>query len=326
MAAGIDGDYTGFLSGNKDLLFETFLYAKALQSGQDGLFLDYLAETYRNGEDFYFPEVSTKGEYQNNAEYRRYPLLAAKTEEAVRAVNAERMEKAVDAYIKHLAKENAHPGDLEDIVLPPGVTRERLAEEIKNDPELQKRFDYRPLKYESLASDGCMMMAAMYGAEALSGLDLSAPGTNRMLKEAGLYANDSDLSSRLLGRVMELLTKGEYRFDLLDLGGPSPNVELLKALSDSPDSYLAHLRIKREGGGAAYHSEMLSSLDWNVYYLPGSDPGVRGVRTANPWQGNGYTGRTYRTMDEIARWDIYKAEPTWRYYFNRRSDWGIARN
>ena len=147
-----------------------------------------------------------------------------------------------------------------------------------------------------------------------------------MLREAGLYAGDSDLSARLLAKAMELLTGGEYVFELLDFGGASPGTELLRTLSESPDTYLAHLRIKRGGMGDAYHSEMLSAVDWETYYLPGSAPGARGVHTANPWRGNGYTGRTYRSMGEIARWDIYRAEPTWRYYFNRNSDWGIARN
>lgn len=326
MAAGIDGDYAGFLQGNRDLLFETFLYAKTRETGGEDLFLNYLAETYRNGEDYYFPEVSTGGEYQNREDYTRYPLLASRTEEAVRAFNSERMDGAVTAYMKHLAKESGHSGGMEDFILSYGMSRELLAAELESDPELQKRFEYRPLRYESLASDGCMMMAAMYGAETLSGMDLSAPEVNAILREAGLYTGDSDLSAHLLGRVMEVLTKGEYSFELLNLGGTSPDTGLLKELSESPDTYLAHLRIKRNGSGSAYHSEMLSSLDWDTYFLPGSAPGLRGVHTANPWRGNGYTGNTYRTAGEIARWDIYRAEPTWRYYFNRSSDWGLARN
>jgi len=110
------------------------------------------------------------------------------------------------------------------------------------------------------------------------------------------------------------LTGGEFRLELQTLKDGRPGAELLRAMEGAPETFLVHLRIGDEKDRKAYHSEALSSIDWGPGAATGDFSEIRGVHTANPWKGNNYTGRTWRSPGEIARWDIYKVVPNWTHY------------
>jgi hypothetical protein len=314
MGRKLDEDYGGFFQSNVDLAFESFLHQKAQEDGDGDLFQSYLRDTYEDSEDFYWPQVVTGGKNQNQEAYRTVPLLGSKTQEETVSLNAQNLASSVANLKEKIAKDAEV---MKTYSIPKNYDDAVLEAAINQNSKLQKEVKYKKLEYESLYLHGCMLLSAVYGAQTASGKTYDLEAANALIKDSGLFLNQADLSKELLSDVMSSLTDGDYKFELLSLPDGQPSKALLKELADSSSMYLAHLRIKREGAKDAYHSEMLSSLEWK-----GSDVTVH---TANPWKGSSYTGNTNRTMGEIARWDIYRVRPTWQYWSRNFHAKGIGR-
>lgn len=313
MSNKVDADYTGFLAKNQDFAFDSYLYGKSKELGDDQLFDTYLQEAFKNDADYYWPVTSTNGKHQSNPAYKSIPLLNAKSKEVVDQINQQRLAKSVEAYKTFLARREGYSGELSKFTPKNSKSDVELAKAIEGNEGLQQDFGYSKMPFESLYAYGCMLTSAVYGADAASGKSHDIADANKKAKEMGLYLGESDLSKELLGKLMGALTDGMYRFDLVSLPNGKPSQEMLQAIASSPEMYLAHLRIKKNGNGNAYHSELLSQLDWQQSYSA-HQSSATGVFTANPWAGGGYTANTYRKMNEIARWDVYKVTPTWKYY------------
>ena len=314
MAAKIDGERPGFLASSPHLEFELHLHGEASRQGREELFLEYLRDAYRNDEDFYLPLVVTGGEYQNSPGHVNVPLLGEMTREEVARENRRRTEDAAARFLQDEAKSNGYAGDEEGYLASLGVSREKFLDGAEKEKDFIAKFKPAELQYVSLASSGCMLTAAMYCAETITGRNLSLPEVNRAVRDAGLFLNDSDLSPGKLAEVVRYLTGGEFRLELQTLKDGRPGAELLRAMEGAPETFLVHLRIGDEKDRKAYHSEALSSIDWGPGAATGDFSEIRGVHTANPWKGNNYTGRTWRSPGEIARWDIYKVVPNWTHY------------
>jgi hypothetical protein len=146
-------------------------------------------------------------------------------------------------------------------------------------------------------------MSTKYGLEAITGKKFDTIWMNEYITKNKLYLNESDLSNEKMAEIMTSLTGGQYNVKLVETGSPDPariyNYEQLN------DMYLAHIRIKKDGTGDGYHSVMVSGIDY-AYDNSGNITGINSVNVANPWSGSSFTGKTSYTMDQIARWDIFK--------------------
>jgi hypothetical protein len=316
MGDRINQDYEWFYALNADLAFESYLFAETNKTGNGGVFTDYLRETYMNDEDYYWKWANTNGDFQNMDKYRNMPLLNAKSRDQVDALNEQNLEEALEAYKKDLADKEGYTGDLSSFVTADGLTGEDLAEKFSGSLELQKQFGYTEMKFESVYMVGCMFMSAVYGAEAVTGRDFDAGEVNGLLKDNNMYLNESDLSKEMMAEIMTFLSNGNFTVNLVFSG--IPNTAQMLAFRDSEDMYLSHIRVKKNGTGAAYHSEMVADLDYSYNKL-GRITGIRAVQTANPWNGDGnvnFSAKTALTMDQIARWDVFIAMPTLQYYKN----------
>ena len=112
------------------------------------------------------------------------------------------------------------------------------------------------------------------------------------------------LSNEVMADIMTRATQGQYIFNLLQTG--SPDATELWGMDQSKDRYVAHIRIKQNGTGDGYHSAMVSGIEYS-YDDKGNVTGIKSVNVANPWNGGSkLTGKTSYTMDQIARWDIFK--------------------
>jgi hypothetical protein len=120
----------------------------------------------------------------------------------------------------------------------------------------------------------------------------------------------------MMAKIMTFLSNGNFTVSLAFTGTPA--TDRLLAFQNSEDMYLSHVRVKKNGTGAAYHSEMVADIDY-AYDKRGRITGVREVQTANPWNGDGnasFSAKTALTMDQIARWDVFRVMPTLQYYKN----------
>ncbi|MDR0585211.1 MAG: hypothetical protein LBG57_12835 [Treponema sp.] len=324
MGDRINQDYQWFYDINVDFAFESFLFEAAKQTGNADLFNDYLQFAYENGEDYFWQWTSTGNEYQNMDAYRSIPLFNAKSEERVKEINGEKFEAAFAAYKADLAQKEGYTGAIEDFVSKDGKTDSDLRRELQDNKDIWKKFGYEPLKFESIYLAGCMFMSTKYGAEAITGKKFDTLWLNEYIKENGLIhkGTESDLSNELMARIMNLLGEGAYTVSLEQTG--LPDAKQLWDLGRSNIKYLAHVRIKKEGTGSAYHSAMVSGIDY-TYDGEGNVTGIGAIHTANPWNGNSFSGKTTYTPDQIARWDIFKVASKPKVftgpYNGNSSDW-----
>jgi hypothetical protein len=115
-----------------------------------------------------------------------------------------------------------------------------------------------------------------------------------------------------MAKIMSRLSEGKYNVNL-DKSGIL-DAATLANYGRSEDMYLAHIRIKKDGTGDGYHSEMVSNIEY-TYDDNGNITGISKVHTANPWNGgNSFTGKTSYKPDEIARWDVFKVVSNPNYY------------
>jgi hypothetical protein len=309
MGDRINQDYQGFYDYNQDFAFESYLLALSNVLGNETLFDDYLQFAYENDGDYFWQWASTGNDYQNMDLYRSIPLFNAKSLERVEEINGQRLEAAFTSYKADLAGKEGYTGAITDFVTKDGKTDEALRLELQGNKALLEGFGYKPLEFESIYLAGCMFMSAKYGAEAITGKKFETLWLNEYIKENELFVKgrEAELSNELMAKIMTLLAGGQYAVSLTQSGLPDP--AQLWNLDQSNDMYLAHIRIKKDGTGGAYHSAMVSGIDY-TYDGDGKISGISAVHVANPWNGkSGFTGKTTYTMDQIARWDIFKANP-----------------
>jgi hypothetical protein len=324
MGDRINQDYQWFYDNNADFAFESSLLDAAKQTGMEDMFNDYLQITYKNDKDYFWQWASTGNSYQNMDAYRDIPLLNAKSRDRVDEINAERFATAFAAYKAGLAEKEGYTGAIEDFVSRDGKSDADLRRELQGDKYLWEKYGYEPLKFESIYLAGCMFMSVKYGAEAVTGKQFNALWLNEYMKEEGLIykGTESDLSNQLMAKVMTLLSEGAYTVTLDQTG--LPDAKQLWELGQSKTKYLAHVRIKKDGTGAANHSAMVSGIDY-TYDEQGNVTGIGAIHTANPWNGNSFSGKATYTPDQIARWDIFRVASNPQVFtgpYNRNSpDW-----
>ncbi|MCL2065924.1 MAG: hypothetical protein FWG99_00470 [Treponema sp.] len=302
MGDRINQDYQWFYAYNVDFGFESFLYGMAELSGYFELLDNYLQYTYKNEEDFFWQWASTGGNFQSMDELKSIPLLNSMSVAKVDEINDERLDTAFDKYKEDLAKEEDYTGDIADFVSEKG-TDDVLKEAFKNDAGLLSKYEYDPIQIESIYSDGCMFMSTKYGLEAITGKQFDTLWFNEYIKNNNLYDGESDLSKYLMAEIMNRLAGNQYNVTLVQTG--LPDAARLFEYGQAGDMYLAHLRIKENGTGGGYHSVMVSGIEY-TYDIMGNVTGISAVNVANPWGKGSFTGKTSYTMDQIARWDIFR--------------------
>jgi len=301
MGNRINQDYQWFYDFNMDFEFESYLLDLVKTSGNMEIFDDYLRFAYMNDEDYYWKWASTGNDYQNMDRYRSIPLFNSKSAERVEEINKQNLDTAFAKYKADLAKDEGYIGDITDFISKKGTDADLLDSFIIN-TQLQKKFGYEALKFESVYSVGCMFLSAKYGLEAITGRKFDTTSINEYITENKLYVGESELSNIKMAEIMTRLAGGQYSVKLIETGSPDP--ALLYNLGKSNDMYLAHIRIKKEGTGTGYHSVMVSGIDY-AYDKNGNVTGINAVNVANPWNGSSFTGKTSYSMDQIARWDIF---------------------
>ncbi len=312
MAGTIGEDYSDFLTGSGSLYVETRLLEDAIKTGNFSLFENYIEAMYDSSGDFFFPRITTGGTYQNTDPANLdYPLLAGETLEQVERYNREYREELYRQFVEE--EMLAFDGDIGDFQA--SMSFNQFKTQIIQDNDFSRDIAYSPQYYESVYYNACKLMCAMYAGEYFSGKEMSVLEVNRELTGAGIFTGKNLLSTDLMEKAMEHLTGGEYDFQLV-LSAEEVSGDVLKELLESDDSYIAHLRIKKPGTETGFHSEMLSSLDLDVVKYVSGVEDYYNLSTANPWYSSGYTGNTSRSMDQVARWDIFKVAKTDLYYAN----------
>jgi hypothetical protein len=293
MGDRINQDYGWFYGANMDFGFESFMFELAELSGDYSLFDDYLRYAYENQEDYFWQWASTGNDHQNMERYRNIPLFNADSLERVKEINQQKLRESFERY--------------EATIYDPHMTSEGLWNYFKDNESLQEKFGYVETKFESIYMVGCMFIATKYGLEAITGKPIDTMEMHDFILNNKLYNKDVLLSNELMAAIMTRFSGGKFNVSLVETGLPSP--ARLHEYGESDDMYLAHLRIKKDGTGEGYHSVMVSGINF-LYDKDGNVTGISSVEVANTWNDTSrFTGRTSYTMDQIARWDIFKAAP-----------------
>jgi hypothetical protein len=312
----INDDYSWFYGDYNDLGFESYLLS---QTGGDEAFDDYLKKFYKNDEDYYWKWIETDGEHQNDDKYRGSPLLNDYSKKEIQEKNASALEDSLKRYKEILENKDSYEGNASLFV--EGKTDAEIEEYIKTNKELKKELKYYERGFFDLYNYGCVLFSTMYAAETLTNQNLDPAWVNEYVAKNGLSINRSELSKEIMAEVMTLLTGGEFKIKLhasrddKKLFTPS---ELL-IMEDSKDMYFSHVRVKT---GGLIHSEMVSGIGYDV--SDGYRVGVKFIDTVNSWTGSGSTKLTATqiTPDMISRWDVFKATPTYLYYYNQYKQLG----
>ena len=308
MALAIEKDYKGFIKEGTRLSDEVKLYEAAKKIGNLKLFTDYIESSYNHEKDYYFPEISNNGMYQNinNKRLKNETLLNGMTEVEVNEYNEKLLEASVDAY----AVDVYGNMDISESM------KNELKKDILENKGRAKKYLYNPIEHESIASDGCKLFDAVYTVNSLTGKEIDIVDANKKLKDAGIYTNNNLLTTENYKDALNILADGLYEFEHVFSKEGVTYKDLYK-YATSKDQYVAHLRIKKENRTEDYHSEAFAGLkNSHLVYIDNGRLSYTAdtVKTANSWAGNSYTGKTNRTLDEIYRWDIFKATPTAKYY------------
>ena len=308
MAIAIDKDYKGFIGNGSRLSEEVKLYNKAKEIGNMKMFTDYIDRAYKSEEDYYFPKISNGGQYQNinNERLKNETLLNGPNEEEVKIYNEKILQASVDAYAVH----KYGTMEISDAI------RDELRKAILTDEGTAEYYKYKPISHETIASDGCKLIDAVYMVNSLTGKEVDVVAANRQLKEAGIYSENNLLLRDDFEKALNLLADGEYEFKRV-FSKEGVTFEDLYEYTTSQNQYVAHLRILRENKNEGYHSEAFAGfVNERIKYDNGEITFTAdGVKTANSWSG-GYTGKTERSLEEIKWWDIYEATPTAKYFYN----------
>jgi hypothetical protein len=292
MAARINSEYKWFFDNNQDFLFEYFLLNAARETGDYSLYDAYLRLAFNNENDYFFQWASTNGDYQNM--YKGIPLINSYEETA--RLNEERFKKGFEGYKTYSYN-----------YLKSNATEETLWNNYISDSTIQAKFGGSPLQVETISLLGCMLMATKYGIEALTDQQINTFWLNDYVRKNNLYSGNSNLSKDLMAQIMTNLTNGAYDVSLALSQNDLMSYETLYNLSQSEDMYLVHLRIKT--GGSWDHSVMLSGIDF-TYDDNKTVTGISAIHVANPVNDpNRLTGKSTYTLDEIARWDIFRVIP-----------------
>jgi hypothetical protein len=307
MGNRINLDYTWFYEQNFDFGFESYLLS---QTGGDEIFDDYLQSLYRNDMDYYWKWITADQDKQNKLqEYKTVPLLNVLSQEKVDAINKESLDRAVEKYKDILKTKDDYEGNKS--LFPDGKTDEEIKTYILGDKILQEELNYTAELFYSLFNYGCVLFSSMYGAEALTGNDLDPVKVNELAKLNKLFVNGGELSNALMADIMSVLSGGEYKVELVFSKQGVPSILELLNYEQSKEMYFSHLRVKTE---YLMHSEMVAGIGYEMN--AGYRTGVKYIDTANSWGGNGETAlsMTRITPNMVARWDTFKATPTYLYY------------
>jgi hypothetical protein len=298
MGDRINQDYGWFYQYNRDFAFESYLLGISSITGNYTMFDDYLHIFYNNDRDYFFQTIDTRGEFQNQYEsYRTIPLLDA-LDEANR-INEERLRRAFSLYFGSFFKEEEFLSQINSIDMESFYNDQWNI--FINDTGLQKDHGYERIAFESIYLHGCMFMSTKYGVEAVTGLEINTTEFNKYLYDNKYYRIGANLSDQLMVDIMNSYSNGEYLVTLAETG--LPDISTLYKYNQSDDMYIAHLRIKKEGTGAGYHSVMVSSID---FYYDEGEIKIKTVNVANPWNGSSFSGRQSYILEQIDRWDIFR--------------------
>jgi len=288
MGDRINEDYNWFYELNADFASDSFFLNIANALGNNSLIYDYLEIIYDNKEDNFFQRVITKGNFQNDDEYRDIPLFNSQTLEMVNEINKNRLLISYGRYQADLPREQReNPMSLE---------------EFKKNEQLLNDFGYKQINFESIYMVGCMFMSIKYGLEAIMGKQVDTMELHNFIKDNNHLIGNNDLSNELVAKIMTHFSNGDFTVSLIETG--LPNLSTLYKFDQSDEMYIAHLRIKNNGTGAGYHSVMLSEIE----YTNNNDivTEIKKIHVANPWNDENFTGKLNYTLAQIARWDIFK--------------------
>ena len=313
MADRLNSDYGWLYETFDDLHGESFLLGIARQTGQEYLFDTYVKTAYNNDEDYFWRSVITGGDLQNNPLFKDIPLLNGLSDEGIREANNSIIDAAVIRIMLQKAQDEGYEGEMENFVPKDGISAEDLREKLNDNKALQKQYNIKLNTYESLYRYGCMLFSLMYGVETITGSKQDPVQFNEYMRESGHYTgkDGTDLSTALMAKVMNELGGGLFEITLA-FRQEKMDLETILQIKNDPNGYLGHIRVASPDTDT--HSVMIQRVEYE-YGAKGEIVGVLGVHVANPAEGNSsFNGKTFYTINEIERWDVFKVTYTQLYY------------
>jgi hypothetical protein len=297
-----------------DLAVENMVIKALMEDGRFDLLDEYISTAYDNSGDYYFKKGYTVTALQNMQKFRDIPLLNGKSKEEVEATNRNRIDDAFSAYIADEAM-NAGYDDIYEYVLSNGNTLSGLMKEFEQDQNLLKKYGVTLDKYESIYSDGCMLVSLKYMLDQITGFDYDIEALNRFALENHYYEKDNELSAEKLETILNKATYGYY--DITLVYNQKTDMNVLMGYGLSKTMYVAHLRVNQSGtvgNGITAHSVAFNdSID--IYTGQNGVVGALSFNVANPALGNKtFNGAASYSVDNIGRWDVFEVKPTLKYY------------
>jgi len=318
MADRFNSDYGWLYETNFDLLIDSLMLEYAKQNNLMEDFDDYLNNVFQNDGDNYLRLIHPGGDWQNDSRYRNVTLLNERTLAQVNTSNSKILDAAATKIMQQKAldekkEEKDYGGNIANFTAADGSTFNSVRQKLANDESFRKKYGVELEKHISLYLYGCMYFSMKYGIESITGQHYDTLRLNDYMRREGHYLNDSDLSSKLLEEVWNELAGGFYKTELLDMGGPIPDLGRIQEIVSSRNDYLVHIRVKNPVTGAI-HSAMASDIEYQRDE-EGRITGVQRVYVANPVTGrNSFAGKAFYTLNEIVRMDVYSVTPTSKFY------------
>jgi len=296
MADRINNEQTWFYNLNEGLAYESILLDYARSTGNYLEFEDFLDFHYNNNADFQWIMVNNGANYQNI--YKSVPLFNSElTKQRIAEVNEKRMLDAFERYTSTFTTES----EWQNV--------DATYRDFLNNQKLQAEWGYRDVSTTSIAGYGCMFMSTKYGIEAITGMNVNLFDLHGFIKDNNYIVQNTDnlLSRDLMAAIMTAYTGGKYIVEYVIALGENPSIDTFSLVEASPESYLAHLRIRNPDiTNAIIHSVMVAGIDYNTSET-GQILGVNTIYVANPLRpSNHFNTRTSYIMSEIIRWDFFK--------------------
>jgi hypothetical protein len=293
-------------------------------------FYDYLELTYNNDKDYLCISTETKNNFQNNFDYINIPLFNALTREKVDEINNERKIEAYKFYSKPIfsyGKYNSYQEYLNsseykkyEEMFETGGFEAGFNEFKKNEKNLIKN-GYNEMEFISIYNSGCMFMSTKYGIEAITGKEVDTLTLHEFIRKNNYIQKNTKslLSNELLADIMTAYINGDYNVtymeDLSTNPTPpknsnkkptyTPTIETLNKIESPEEKYFIHLRIKDpSNSNQGSHSVTVSSIEY-TYDKDDNITGISKINVANPYDSNGYIGKSNYLPSQIYRWDIY---------------------
>ncbi|MDR0503395.1 MAG: hypothetical protein LBH16_08760 [Treponema sp.] len=280
------------LSYNTALFKDIINYLES--KGNINLFNAYIDDNYNSSQDYYFPETSTGGSYQNDIR-NKVPLFGAESQQSVKEQNDQGLWAA---YLNYVYSVKQAPGSL------------LTWDEFKADKNFQKDYGFISKDFISLYMYGCRFMSMKYGLDAVMGSSFDTLSLHEYAFNNGYFSNSSDLTAQNMADIMTNNTDGLYTISVDTSGNLS--VDQLYRLSQSQDMYLACLKVSN--GLKGNHFVMLSGIDF-AYDNIGNPIGINEILVSNPWdnsaniKSHNYLSKQSYSYSEILRWDLFRVTP-----------------